>query len=75
LLAAICKSLSPHHAPQACRPGSRLRGVPRWCDRFGQYGIKVSFWGSGTLKTVIFVTPRNGVFGLLIITPSKGRGC
>merc|ERR1711935_1203186 len=27
----------------------QLKGVPRWCDRFGQYGIKVSFWGSGTL--------------------------
>ena len=23
-----------------------LKGVPRWCDRFGQYGIKVSFWAS-----------------------------
>ena len=32
-----------------------LRGRPRWCDRFGQYGIKVSFWGSGTLKIVIYV--------------------
>ena len=28
-----------------------VKGVPRWCDRFGQCGIKVSFWGSGTLKT------------------------
>ena len=32
-----------------------LKGVPRWCDRFGQYGIKVSFWASGTLKIVIYV--------------------
>ena len=24
-----------------------LRRVPRWDDRFVQYGIKVSFWGSG----------------------------
>ena len=23
------------------------------CNRFGQYGIKVSFWGSETLKIVI----------------------
>ena len=22
-------------------------GVPRWRDRFTQYGIKVSYWGSG----------------------------
>ena len=29
-----------------------LRGVPRWRDRFPQYGIKVSYWGSGTLKIV-----------------------
>ena len=33
----------------------RLNGLPRWCDRFSQYGIKVSFWGSGTLKIVIYV--------------------
>ena len=32
-----------------------VKGVPRWCDRFGQYGIKVSFWASGTLKIVIYV--------------------
>ena len=30
-----------------------LRGWPRWRDRFPQYGIKVSYWGSGTLKIVI----------------------
>ena len=30
-------------------------GAPRWCDRFGQYGIKVGFWASGTLKIVIYV--------------------
>jgi len=31
--------------------------VPRWCNRIGHYGIKVSFWGfaSGTLKIVILV--------------------
>ena len=33
----------------------RIRGVPRWCDRFCQYGIKVCFWGSGTLTIVIYV--------------------
>ena len=32
-----------------------LRGWPTWDDRFSQYGIKVSFWGSGTLKIVIYV--------------------
>ena len=31
----------------------RLRGVPRWRDRFPQCGIKVSSWGSGTFKIVI----------------------
>ena len=30
-----------------------VRGLPRWRDSFPQYGIKVSFWGSGTLKIVI----------------------
>ena len=52
-----------------------LKGWPTWDDRFSQYGIKVSFWGSGTLKIVIYVenyTPRNDVFGWLIITPSGG---
>ena len=29
--------------------------MPRWCDRFGQYGIKVCFWGYGTLKIAIYV--------------------
>ena len=27
--------------------------MPRWRDRFPQYGIKVSYWGSGTLRIVI----------------------
>ena len=35
--------------------GVELRGLPTWDNRFGQYGIKVSFWGSGTLKIVIYV--------------------
>ena len=54
-----------------------IRGVPRWRDRFVQYGIKVSFWGSGTLKIVIYVENyphRNDVFGWLIITPSGVGG-
>ena len=34
---------------------TQIRGVPRWRDRFVEYGIKVSFWGSGTLKIVIYV--------------------
>ena len=25
-----------------------VKGLLRWCDSVGQYGIKVSFWGSGT---------------------------
>jgi hypothetical protein len=60
---------------------AHIRGLPRWCDRFSQYGIKVSFWASGTLKIVIYVeltsktTPRNDVFVWLIITPSGGGGC
>ena len=40
-------------SPRAGGP-KLLRGVPRWRDRFVQYGIKVSFWGSGTLKVVIY---------------------
>ena len=30
-----------------------IKGVPRWRDKFPQYGIKVRLWGSGTLKIVI----------------------
>ena len=54
-----------------------LRGRPTWDDRFSQYGIKVSFWGSGTLKIVIYVEnypQKRDVFGWLIITPSGGGG-
>ena len=40
-------------APGGARLTLKIRGVPRWCDRFTQYGIKVSFWGSGPLKIVI----------------------
>ena len=32
-----------------------VKGLPNLRDRFVQYGIKVSFWGSGTLKIVIYV--------------------
>ena len=67
--------------PGLAAPGGTLRygGVPG--DQVGlylKYGAKVSFWGSGTLKIVIYVensTPRNDVFGWLIITPSGGGGC
>ena len=49
-----------------------------WRDRFVQYGIKVSFWGSGTLKIgdlrASKTTPRNDVFGWLIITSSGVGG-
>ena len=34
---------------------SPIKGVPRWRDRFVQYGIKMSFGGSGTLKIMIYV--------------------
>ena len=39
----------------SCERVRPLRGRPTWDDRFSQYGIKVSFWGSGTLKTGIYV--------------------
>ena len=45
------------------RAGSGVKGVPRWCDRFGQYGIKVSFWGS-TLKIVIYVENYETIFSV-----------
>ena len=52
----------------------QLRGWVRWCDRFVHYGIKVSFWGSGTLKIVIPVEnyPQKRSFRLAVIRPSKG---
>ena len=30
-----------------------VKGLPSLRDRFAHYSIKVSFWGSGTLKIVI----------------------
>ena len=52
----------------------RVKGVPRWCDRFGQYGIKVSFWASGTLKIVIYVKnyPQKRCFRLADYHPLWG---
>ena len=43
----------------------------RWCDRFVLYGIKVSFWGSGTLKIVIYVEnyPQKRSFRLDVYHP------
>ena len=53
------------------------RGVARWDGRFGQYGITVSFWGSGTLKIVILVEnhPQKRFFRLADHHPLKGWGC
>ena len=52
------------------------KGVPRWCDRFGQYGIKVSFWASETLKIVIYVEnyPQKRCFRLADYHPLWGWG-
>ena len=52
------------------------RACPRWCDRFGQPGIKVSFWGSGTLKIVILVEThrRNGFYGCSQLSPPRREG-
>jgi len=56
--------------------GTTLKGVPRWRDRFVQYGIKVSFWGSGTLKIVIYVEnyPQKRCFRLADYHPLWGWG-
>ena len=53
-----------------------LRGVPTWDDRFSQYGMKVSFWGSGTLKIVIYVEnyPKKRCFRLSDYHPLWGWG-
>ena len=50
--------------------------MPRWRDRFVQYGIKVSFWGSGTLKIVIYVEnyPQKPCFRLADYHPLWGVG-
>ena len=48
-------------------------------DRFSQYGIKVSVWGSGTLKVVIYVenlttVPTKGFFSrVLDIVPKEKK--
>ena len=54
----------------------KIKGLPRWDDRFGQYGIKVSISGSGTLKIVILVEnhPQKRIFRLDYYHPSEGRG-
>ena len=50
-----------------------VRGVPRWRDRFVQYGIKVSFWGFETLKMIMFglrirfLPPRALVAAALVV--------
>ena len=46
-------------------------------DRFSQYGIKVSFLGSGTLKIVIYVEnyPQKRRFRLDDYNPLCGGGC
>jgi hypothetical protein len=61
----------------------RVGGAPshKWDDMFGQYGIKVSFGGSGTLKIVILVEnlnenhPQKRIFRLDYDHPSEVRGC
>ena len=54
----------------------KVKGVPRWDDRFGQYGIKVSFGDSGTLKIVIYVGnhPHRPILRLTVYHPSEGGG-
>ena len=58
------------------RPLSGVKGLPRWRDRFSQYGIKVSFWGSETLKIVIYVEnyPQKRCFRLADYHPLWGWG-
>ena len=53
-----------------------IKGLPRWCDRFSQYGIKVSFSGSGTLKIVIYVEkyPHKRFFSVGSLSPPLGVG-
>jgi hypothetical protein len=64
------------------RPGgdnllrSVLKGLPNLRDRFVQYGIRMSFWGSGTLKIVIYVEnyPQKRCFRLVDYHPLWGWG-
>ena len=54
-----------------------IRGVPRSLDRCSQYGIKVSFWGSGSLKIVVYVEnySQKRCFRLDDYHPLWGGGC
>ena len=57
---------------------SGVKGLPSLRDRFVQYGIKVSFWGSGTLKIVIYVEnypPETEFLSWLSIIPRLGWVC
>ena len=53
-----------------------IKGLPNLRDRFVQYGIRMSFWGSGTLKIVIYVEnyPQKRCFRLADYHPSGGGG-
>ena len=62
---------------ETAESNAALRGVPRWRDMFPQYGIKVSYWGSGTLKIVIPVEnhPQKPKNRLADYNPLWGGGC
>ena len=53
------------------------KGPAQVIQQVSQYGIKVSFWGSETLKIVIPVEnhPQKPKICWMIITPSVGGGC
>ena len=65
--------MSPAHV--CCQYGGvgaeYIRGWRGLLDRFTLYGIKVSFWGSGTLKIVIYVEsyPQKRSFRLDVYHP------
>ena len=55
----------------------KLEGGARVAQWVSQYGIKVSYWGSGTFKIVILVEnhPQKPKICSLIITPRWVGGC
>ena len=71
------KELSTDGHPRPARVVFIFTGGAQVTRQVSQYGIKVSFWGSGTLKIVIYVEnhPQKPKNWLAYYHPLCGGGC
>ena len=74
---AVVPEKNASHSAQCTPFSNAVKGLPNLRDRFVQYGIRMSFWGSGTLKIVIYVEnyPQKPSFWLADYHPLWGGGC